>query len=90
VTLLRKPEFPEIRETMLDPAHDISGHASLRLRNEKCVRQSVECVDEEVRSVILRKADSINVHDRLKVCLVELPQCEVLLNQQRGLAIFAC
>ncbi len=48
----------------------------------KRVRQCVECVEEEVRCVIFRKANSVDVHDRVEVGGAKTAKRVVSLNQQ--------
>ncbi len=73
---------------MFKPAHDVANNPTLGLSNYERLRKRVERIDEEVGSIILWQADSVDANNGFKVAGIELAQSGGVLNQQMPSRIF--
>lgn len=67
---------------MFDSTHYVTDNFALRFGDNERLWKAVEGVNEEVGGIILGKAYSINVDDRVEVRRREASKTVVLLNQQ--------
>jgi hypothetical protein len=74
VPLSDHAESSQVRETKLEPAHDIPNNPVLTLRNNERFRAALVDFHEEVRTVVLRKTDPVYLDDRREIVRPKRPK----------------
>ena len=64
---LGKMKLPYIRKSMLDSAHYVADNIPLRFSDNERFWRAIERVEEKIRRIVLRQANTINVYDGLYV-----------------------
>ena len=76
------PKSSNIGESELEPAHDVANNAALAFSDDESFGTALENLHEKIGTIVLWKADPVNLDNRREVVRSEGPQ-QVGRFQQR-------